>query len=241
MDLKFQVLLFYYLRPRLVKNSLQSLLDSNFQNYELWFIDDSEDKTEGLEAYRWWFSKSRKIGPATGYYYHTQDTIEEKILRGGSNFGMYANKAMEESFADICLMVCDDDFLWPGYLDHLNNYYQENSSIMYSYGHIVLYNPLDERYEDVIKKTEASEYLRHYDPINPYCRVDSSQVSWRRSEAIKNRITFPYPLTSNLDAAIYAKMCDAWGPCVFNGSIAQGKGWFDAQLGKRQKVYGDTE
>lgn len=240
-ELKFLILLFYYSRPKLVKNALQSLLDSTYRNYELVFIDDSEDQSAGTEAYNWWWDNNIKKGdPIHGRYLHTQDTLEEKTKRGASNFGFYANYAMKQSWADICFLLCDDDFIYPTYMEHLNRYYQKNPTVMYSYGHIVLFDPLTEKYENVIKRKEASPYLNWQHPINPFCQVDSSQVSFRLQEAKAAGIEFIYPRTENLDADLYAKLHNKFGPCIWNGGIAQYKGWHSKQLG-RTHSYNEVE
>ena len=44
MDNKFLILLFYYDRPKMVRNALQSVKELNYKNWELAFIDDGSNK-----------------------------------------------------------------------------------------------------------------------------------------------------------------------------------------------------
>lgn len=210
----------------MVRNALQSLIDSTYQNYELAFIDDSEDSFSGFKVFNEFSVYPRK-------YIHTGDTEEQKLARGGSNFGKHANDAMEKSDADICIMLCDDDFLKFDYLENLNTYYESHPEVKYAYSHINLFNPIDEPYEQVKERQVASPYLNHTSPLNPFCQVDSSQVSWRLPEGKERHILFNYPQTRNLDASIYTSMYNTWGNCVFTGFIGEFKGWFPDQLGHR--------
>lgn len=236
MNLKIQILFFYYERPILAKNALQSIKESTYNNYLIDFIDDSEDSKPGYELFKEYFYTDVR-----GHYIHTNDTLEKKKARGGSMFGYHATEVMKHSKADICIMLCDDDALYPDYLEKLNIYYNENTEINYSYGRLICYNPLIEKYDDIKYRTEYSQYLSWGHPLNPFCQVDSSQVSWRLPEANKENISFAYPRNRNLDADIYAKMFNAWGSCVCNDSIAQFKGQFSNQLGNRIEDYGQTE
>lgn len=232
-DLKFLILLFYYERPKLVKNALQSLIDSTYRNYELVFIDDSENQSAGNTAYNWWWNNNiKKEGPIHGRYLPTQDTLEAKKARGASNFGYYANYAMEQSDADVAIMLCDDDGIMPMYLERLNIFYNANPEINYAYSHLILFDPLKEDFNEVKTRTIASPYLCWRHALNPFCQVDSSQVSWRLPQAKEKGIEFIYPRTENLDADIYAKMYNAWGNCVWTGFTGVFKGWHEKQLGR---------
>ena len=59
--------------------------------------------------------------------------------------------------------------------------------------------------------------------LNPYFDIDMSQVAWRRTSFLEANIQFPYPMTVNLDAAIYIQMHSAFGLCKFSGFTGQFK------------------
>ena len=226
--MRFLVLLFYYNRPSLVKNALLSLIDSTYQNFEVAFIDDSSD-IPGEIVTRDFLSQHSEL-LSRFKFFHTNDTKQAKDARGGSNFGMYANRAIQESNADIGIILCDDDALFPTYLSGLCDFFR-NSPAQYVYSHLITFNPAIEDFNAIKTKTVASDFLRHTHPINPFCAVDSSQVAWRLSANKIRNCWFPYPQTANLDAAFYAQLYAAYGDCIFSGLISQFKAQGPFQLG----------
>jgi hypothetical protein len=144
---------------------------------------------------------------------------------------------MIENDSDISLILCDDDALAPDSLKNLNSYYQENPDVMYSYGHVSVYNP-EEVKDYASLHIDTDHWLnRHYYPINPYCQVDASQVSWRSKPALARGLWFPSPQTSALDAEWYKKLFDEFGACQYNGVITQYKGIFPDQMGSRTDMF----
>jgi glycosyltransferase involved in cell wall biosynthesis len=236
------ILLFYYQRPKLVLNALESIKDSTYTNYEVAFIDDGS-QTAGEPIVREYFKDSPEI--LTKFkFYNTNQTKEEKEKQGGSVFGSLANQAIKDSNSDLVIMLCDDDALYPTYLEGLNSFFSEQQETKYAYSHIILFDPLAEDFQVVKKRTEASDYLRYVHTINPVCQVDSSQVAWRRSCNVEGDLWFPYPQTVNLDASFYTLLFHKYGHCNWTGLISQFKGWFAKQLSRKVDsplMYGDTE
>ena len=235
-NLKVLILLFYYNRPEMVKNSLQSIVNSTYSNYEVAFINDSGEESSNhiLE-----FIKNTDIYSNFKQYNINQST-EEKVQQGGSIFGKYANTAIRESDADIVIMLCDDDALLPDYLFNLNNYYKESTEVMWAYSKVKYYNPTVESYleatEDLQRVQSGGSVVDlnlHTEPINPDCKCDASQVSFRRACFMEKNIEFPYPKTRNLDSAIYSKMYQEWDSCYHTNFHGQCKGVFSDQLGCR--------
>lgn len=229
-NIKFLVLVFYYERPDLLENALFSVKKSTYKNWEMCVIDDGIN-FPGLPIINKCFSLEERIEHKISYV-QTFDTEERKASRGGSQFGEFANCAINTSDADIVIMLCDDDLLKPNYLQELNEYYTKNPGVKYSYSHLNFYDPtIGLPSEDNVVNDNYTRYLvKNSGPINPVRRVDSSQVSWRRKPWIDDGIQFPCPRTSNLDEIIYGHMYAAWGDCPFNGIIAQWKGIHVGQL-----------
>ena len=137
---KILILLFYYDRPNFVRIALNSVLEHQYSNWEIAFIDDSS-KIPGKpiveEMLNGHLDKIK--------FYNTNDSVENKLSRGqehGSIFGKYAQIAVEESDADYVMMLCDDDALYPGYFENLNKYFAEHVDENYVYSHIHTYNPI---------------------------------------------------------------------------------------------------
>lgn len=230
MRMKFLILLFYHERPEMLERALMSVKNSTYENWDLAVIDDGTD-LPGIEVIEKCFTKQDRITHRVSYV-QTFDSKERKLQRGGSQFGEYANSAIRTSDADIVLMLCDDDLLIADYLEGLNDFYTQNPLEKYSYSHLRFYDPSLGSPE--IGNEPDTDYTRYLnstiEPINPARRVDSSQVSWRISEWLKDGMKFPSPKTSNLDEAIFEHMYVAWGGCPFNGLTGQWKGIHKGQL-----------
>lgn len=233
--LKFLILLFYYDRPEMVKNALQSINKSTYTNFTIAFIDDGSS-TPGKSIVKEILSPdllSKVI------FYNTNSSVEDKIKQGGSIFGKLANEALQTTNCDVALMLCDDDALTPGYLEYLNEYFKLNPEVNHCYSKVLFYDPTKENYTQSKETTSFSHAgstynLNHYNtPIDPYCKVDSSQVAWRIKCNSENHIWFPYPQTRNLDASLYKQLYEKCGECYPTFIYGQCKGTFEDQLGNR--------
>lgn len=222
MDSKILILLFYYNRPNLVKVALNSIKIHNYTNWEIAFIDDgSEEPGEPIvkEILSEYLDKIK--------FYNTNDSIDIKMLRSkehGSIFGKYAQQAVEESDADIVMMLCDDDALYPEYFNNLNKYFQLHPDEKYVYSHIHTYDPMLTKLED--NPSYEHHHLNKDWPLNPHFNIDMSQVAWRRQPFIDSGIKFPYPMTANLDAVVYNQMHNHFGDCNFSGFFSEYKAMF---------------
>jgi glycosyltransferase involved in cell wall biosynthesis len=233
MDNKILILLFYYNRPNLVKTALASIKNHNYHNWELAFIDDGSE-IEGKPIVEEILSESL----SNIKFYNTYDSIENKLQRNqeeGSIFGKYAQQAIEESNADIALMLCDDDALYPNYLINLNTYFNNHPEENYVYSHIHPFDPILTRIED--NPPYEHHHLNKEYPLNPYYNIDMSQVSWRIKPFLDNNIKFRYPMTVDLDANLYDQMHNKFGDCKFSGFFSQYKsickGGYNDQLSYR--------
>jgi glycosyltransferase involved in cell wall biosynthesis len=234
-NLKFELAIAYYKRPKIVLNALESIKNSTYSNWHLTFIDDSGDDSFRDTFLNFGFDNS-KIN-----YVPIMMSDEEKLKNNGSNFGKYVNDSIINSDADIFILICDDDALTHDYMEKLNIFYNKNPKEVWSYCHLNFYNPDVENYTQskeicVNPSLNGVNLNAHFMPINPYCRVDSSQVSFRIDSLIEKNIFYPYPYTVNLDAFIFNNFYNVWGNCPFNGIVGQHKGWFENQLGVRHRA-----
>ena len=228
-DLKFLILFFYYNRPEMVLNAIKSLNKNTYKNFEIAFIDDGSDQP-GEEVVR---NELKPSFVKKTTFYNTNDTVEAKIERGGSEFGKIANEAVKNSDADIVLMLCDDDALFPDYLDKLNKFYRYNPKINYAYCKLKYYDPTKQSYT----KAKENEEDDHTKLINPVTNLDSSQVSWRRKCMIEKDFWFPYPRTRNLDAVMFVHLWFYYKHCAPIKEFGQYKAKFEDQLGNRDHGY----
>lgn len=232
---KFLILLFYYNRPNIVKNALNSLNALNYTNFEIAFIDDgSEIPGKSIAEEILSDDILRNVT-----FYNTNDSVQQKIKQGGSVFGKLANEAIKNSDAEYAIMLCDDDAVVSDYLLYLNEYFQLNDFIAYCFSKVYFFNPSKETYKEFKEYSTymhpGSTYsLNHYtEPINPVGKVDASQICWKTSCNKDGDIWFPYPLTRGLDAALYQQLFDKYGYCYPTFTYGQYKGAFADQLGNR--------
>ena len=231
-NLKFELVIAYYKRPKIVLNALDSIKNSTYLNWNLTFIDDSGD-----DSFRETFNNFGLDSSKISYIPILMDD-KEKLKIGGSIFGKYINDVILNSNSDIFILICDDDALTCDYMEKLNTFYKENPDAHWSYCHLNFYNPEIEMYSSSRNYCEnislnGADLNSFSNPINPNSKVDSSQVSFKIDSLLNKNILYPYPYTSGLDAFIFNNFYNVWGYCPFNGIVGQHKGWFENQLGVR--------
>lgn len=224
--MKILVLCAYYDRPNMVRNALNSLVRQDFADWELAFVDDTS-AVPGEPVVREILSEHlHKVR-----FFNTHDP--DKKARG-SIFGKFWNEALLASDADISLILCDDDALYPGYLKGLSAWFEKHPREKYSFGHVVPFDPFQVRsLESVPRNTKY--WLNRRWRVKPYQRLDASQVAWRNEAFRDHGVRFPFPKTKDLDSALYVQLYKLYGRCPFNGMIAQYKAIFPDQLGNRPK------
>lgn len=238
---KFLILLFYYERPEMIKNALQTIIDLDYSNYQVAFIDDSsvvcgKKVCESflppniLEKFK---------------FYNTNQTLEEKKQQsigrqyGGSIFGKIANDAIIESDAEYGIMVCDDDAIVPSYLKTLNDYFTSNPNVAYCYSKVYFYDPSKESYKESKPTSDCYDggaynvINNHNGLIYPVAQLDASQVCWNLLCNKQGNVWFPYPRTVALDMDLYNQLYSKYGACHPTNTYGEYKGLFKDQLGNR--------
>lgn len=228
--------MFYYERPTIALAAMKSIQKQTYRNFELIFIDDSQDPTDGKAM----FDDHNMIPSKT--YVHTQDTLAEKKVRGESRFGHYANEALLAADSDFVVVLCDDDCLTPWYLEELNAFYKANPEVMYSYCDVITFDPSERNWQDVLDQPASDHFLNHNH--NPHCggnSKDSSQMSFRMSCIKEGGARWMAPLTACLDFHMWNSLYNLYGNAVFNSITGQCKAYWSKQLGGRGCTYGNTE
>lgn len=233
-ELKILILMSYYNRPILVKNTLNSIIKANeyHQNWQLLFGDDSS-KIPGRPIVEEILKEFlHKI-----IFVNSNTNIEEK-LKQGLTLGKFANEAIRNSDADLAIILCDDDELYPNYLFNLNNYFLNNKDILYCYSNLIIFNPILQKSIDLKNKIIINRYNQWQGPINPAGKVDASQVAWRLDCCKKYNAWFAEstkcikdkPWTKDTDRSFFENLHDKCGLCCPTNFIAQYKGIHEYQL-----------
>ena len=233
-NLKFELIIAYYKRPKIVLNALESILKSTYDNWHLTFVDDSGDDSFKETFLNYGFDSSKIT------YSPILMSDDEKNNIGGSIFGKYVNDAIQNTDADIIILICDDDAIFPDYMENLNKFYTKNPDKMWGYSHVKFFNPEKQHYSESTDvpsdRTFNTSNLNDYTlPIQPSCRVDSSQVSFRKNAFTQTNLWYPYPYTKDLDRNVFEKLYEKIGLCHFTNCYGQYKGWFANQLGVRAR------
>ena len=218
MEHRILILLLFYNRPTLVRNTLRSILRSNehYANWELAFIDDSSPvpgKPIVEEVLADHLDKVR--------FYNSNMTVEEKVSTGGM-LGALMNQAIRDSSADIGIILCDDDELVDNYLHNLNRFFNKRPRAKSCYCHVHEFVPgvEDTRFVD----RTANRFNAYTGPINPISKVDASQVAWRLSINKDLGVWFREGRTRNLDGPFFTDLRHAAGRVRFAGVVGQYKG-----------------
>jgi glycosyltransferase involved in cell wall biosynthesis len=233
-QLKILILMAYYNRPLLVKNALLSIVKANehHQNWRLLFGDDGSiipgkpivqdilkdhiDKVDFVESN---FSLDQK-------------------LKNGLVLGKFANETIEKSDADVAIILCDDDEIYPNYFYNLNLFFNKNTNILHCYSKVLVFNPIIQKSSDVNEKIIYNRYNQWNEPINPVGKLDASQVAWRLDCCKKHGAWFAdstkfvagRPWTKDTDRSFFENLHERCGPCQPTGFIGQFKGIHDYQL-----------
>lgn len=213
------VLLFSYNRPTLLREALESLNESESKNFSIALIDDGSNFDVNSVAQA---TICEELRPRL-FFMPTNDTQEQKEVRGGSIFGKFANEAMATIPSDLVIMLCDDDKIYPSYIGNLEKFFIAHPEIMYCHSHVIPYDPWSGQNHKEAPYPGFSYWLNREGFIDPFCQVDSSQVCWRTSCSTEGGVQFPWPQTAALDSVIYGQLRNTYGLCAYSEFIGQWK------------------
>ena len=247
---KFLIIVPYYNRPNMLRNGLQTYLDSEYENWHLALVDDGSDEDKKAKPILEEVFGEERSHKYT--LYDTKDTLEMKLKRG-SIHSTYLNKAIRESDADYVIVMGDDDGVHHEYFSRLNEYYNKHPETVYSFCHMIPYDPTDEKPElETLKKRMIEEEtgkprlwrsdsfmaLNHLGDVVPINSVDSTQVTWNRATVLEAGIELNENITVNLDADIFEALFNKFGLCKFNMTVGPYKAFHSNQLGMRDRHQG---
>jgi len=212
------------------RNMLQSIKDQTYTNWHLHVIDDGS--REGLQVRPIVEEMlSEHLDKITFDY--IPHTPQQKEAQGGSHHGLYMTEALKKSDADYFIFACDDDMLFPDYLEKLNDWYKANPDVVYSYCHVSTFDPFIETPPDVPIRGFAHN---HVHDLYGSCTIDASQGSFNIKQPIEAGLHLPVQ-TRNLDATWYDQMGRVFGLCKCNHIMGQYKAIFSDQMGSRSNTY----
>jgi hypothetical protein len=227
-QLKILILLMYFNRPNMVRNALYSIKLANtyYKNWILAFNDDASPipgKPTVEEILGDCLDRVR--------FYRLDMTPEEKIMSGGI-MGKCLNEIIEEIDADIGIMLCDDDALFPSYLYELNEFFNAYPHVNSTWNNVEAFYPCEETLAKALERSGFG-FQGYCEPDKPMCcasRADASQVAWRIKCNKELGAWFKWPLEHCHDHFFYSALYETSGPSWYGGMAAQFKGVQPKQL-----------
>lgn len=227
--MKILILSSYYNRPILVERMLDSILVANqyHTDWELAILDDNSPIPLEPIIQKKMQSVANQVRTL-----NTNMSIQQKLDEGLA-IGKFANQGIRESKADLGILLCDDDELYPTYLLDLSNYFSSHADVKYCYSKIQIHNPLVQDSNCLTHK-----YNQWSGPINPAAKVDASQIAWRLTCCKEDGAWFPEttkisddsPLIKDTDRGFFENLYERCGYAQESGLIAQIKGVHEHQL-----------
>ena len=158
--MKISVILSYYNRPAMAQRAISSVLNQNYQDWQLVIMDDDSTPADG----RVWGACSSRVAC---YYTHTPASIP----RGPARMAMGINEAMQYVTGEVICYLADDDFYHPDWLSHVADAFTYNSSVDVVWGRL--------RYTDAEGVPTGKERMP-YGWEHPAKELDHNQVAHRR-------------------------------------------------------------
>ena len=222
----------YFNRPILLRKAVESIVEANqfHPDWHLAFADDGSKIPGRPIAEEVLGSLVSKVD-----FVQTNMTFDDKIEKG-LVLGKLANEAILDSDADIGIMLCDDDRLYPDYLKKLSDFFEASPFVHYCYSKVLVANPL--KGYDMRTGWVEHRYNGNTEPINPVGKVDASQVAWRLDCCKKHGAWFAdstlevpgKPWVRDTDKAFFQNLYNHCGLCYPTDFYAQYKGVHDYQL-----------
>lgn len=217
MSHRILVLLLYYNRPILVRESLKSVVAAGKKHahWEMTFIDDGSP-ISGEPIARELLTPEELDHVR---FVRSNESLESRLARGGIS-GRWVTGAMHTSNADLALFLCDDDRLHPDYFVNLNTWFERNPDRNYCYSHLVGFDPVLELPEE---GEHRRHHLNHVLDLLPANRVDASQVCWRLDRIRREKLTLPDNCGKALDKPTFQLLARLYGRCPYSGFVSQYK------------------
>lgn len=237
----------YYERPSMVRKAIDSVF-RQVGEWELAIIDDSEkypidpilkdfvseDSLERVKVYK------------------TGMTTESKRKAKGSCFGKFMNEAIKDSDAELALMLCDDDMLYPGVIQNAHQHFKNNPEALAVWCPVAVFDSETESEYDAIVTSEgrtkgkyhwANYFNDRHGKAKSLRMHDASQVIWKTECNKEGNIWFPYPKTGCLDSDFYRNLDNKYNVSRFSRGdfVSQYKNMHRHALSFRDKAFSKAE
>ena len=157
--MKVLILLLYFERPNLVRHALRSVqqADEHHRDWELVVIDDGS-RTPVLPI----------VAEMLGAWHDRVAVIETRMSAGdkgrmGCLTGLAMNQAIRRSDAEVGIMLCDDDALYPTYLRDLSHFFATHPEALSCYSRVIPFDAQTQRPEEVQRPEQPAQSTHRAD------------------------------------------------------------------------------
>lgn len=245
-----------YKRPQMLRNAIRSIYNEGLlwssrdhttkHQIEIVIVDDCE--AEAIEEFG-----AQKSGEYDGMrIIQPRDTLMQKHGHTASRVGWALNKAVMESDADIVMMLCDDDLVYPWAAEKIIKFFEEHPEEDWGWGSACTYNAVTCNFPTI--ETNDGMQLIHGQIVTaegensppgkrdvPFMErtvaaniLDISQVAWRRESQIAHNIRWidkSHPNRNPIDHMVFHQMDSRFSEgCPNMDILVQYKGSHDTQL-----------
>lgn len=226
--MKVHIVMFYYNRPTMVRTALRSIREQTSHDWILSVIDDSSDFPAEPVVREELSDHQEKLA-----FVNTNITKEYRA-KFHSTIGQHANELIRsrQDEAEIALILCDDDALYPDYIEKMTRFYQDNPDVIYAYSMVTVFDPTTGEYPCPGPLTQI--HFNRVGPVSPSGAIDMCQCSWRVKPFIKADILFPHRQTLALDWHVYVEMEKHFGLCMPMKFAGVFKGRHKDQVNRRE-------
>lgn len=240
--MKAHILIPYYMRSQYLLNAVSSIAQQDIspELLRVTIIDDSPtDHPDTVTAAQWrkdydFRNDVRLLDPRI---ITVNETLKDKEAQGLTRMGAAMNNELRETDADLALVLCDDDCLYPRALENVIQFFAANPNEVWGYGMAMRFNP-----NYVYPYVKELGFFYPADVTHPYTadtpaknKLDISQVVWRPEAMREADAWFPrrtHPRKRPLDFYFYERMDKAYKTCPFMNFVLQYKGTHPDQLSK---------
>jgi spore maturation protein CgeD len=164
--MKITCILTSYNRPKLIRQSLKSLENQTYRDFEVLLHDSSTlmDIDDVVKDFRI---------PGLCVIRRVTSTEERK----GNELGIKINVGIRRSTGDLLCYLCDDDFFYPTWFEDAVKFFKANPDKAAGFGKLRYTNSMEMVFPD-------RGDIRFFDkPVaDPFCNLDHNQVIHRRSD-----------------------------------------------------------
>lgn len=245
-----------YKRPEMLRNAIRSLYNEELvlfgwryrteHQIEIVIVDDCE--AEAIEEYG-----AQRSGEYDGIrIIQPGDTLAQKKNHTASRLGRSLNQAVQDSNADLVMMLCDDDLVYPRASKKIIEFFEQHPDENWGWGSVCLYNALNCDYPNIhslnnVQLIDGEVVSAEGNNIPPGLRdvpfmqrtvaanrLDISQVVWRRESQIKHNIRWAeksHPVRHPIDHMVFHQMDNKFSnQCPNMNCMVQYKGVHAEQI-----------